>query len=275
MGTRATAAFIGAFTLACLLALGALGAPAAQAGPPSHPTVRANSMLYAPMVRRPPVCSTSSNRNYGRIPMDNAGPSRPDYLHADLNLALRSYVPTTALLDFVYYGGDTDPIAPFMPGIFSNGRVPSFVRAYQMYDWDWTCGPDGCRGPLVTWPPVTLLGMGAYAGEPLSIMSREPEVYVGAFKAVVLYAEERRITLGYTRNDSIAYGYAVHMENICVDPNLLALYRQQNAGGRWELPALRNGETLGVAATSEVVVAIRDCGMFMDPRSRKDWWQGV
>jgi hypothetical protein len=37
---------------------------------------------------------------------------------------------------------------------------------------------------------------------------------------------------------------------------------------------LQSGQALGRAAGSTVGVAIRDNGMFMDPRSRKDWWRG-
>ena len=95
---------------------------------------------------------------------------------------------------------------------------------------------------------------------------------------MVLYAEERRITLGYTRRDSVATGYAVHIEDVCVDPNLLALYQAQTDSDGWHntgyLPALRNNEALGTALDNEIKVAIRDNGAFMDPRSRKDWWQG-
>jgi hypothetical protein len=29
-----------------------------------------------------------------------------------------------------------------------------------------------------------------------------------------------------------------------------------------------------VAVGSEIQVAVRDTGSFMDPRSRNDWWQG-
>jgi hypothetical protein len=55
---------------------------------------------------------------------------------------------------------------------------------------------------------------------------------------------------------------------------LLALYRQLNSAGRVELPALRPGQPFGRAAGGEIDAAIRDSGSFLDPRSRKDWWQG-
>jgi hypothetical protein len=93
---------------------------------------------------------------------------------------------------------------------------------------------------------------------------------------MVLYAEEKRITLGYTRRDTVAAGYAVHLEGVCVDPNLLALYRQQIRPDGYRatnrLPALRNNQPLGTALGTEIQLAIRDRGTFMDPRSCKDWW---
>ncbi len=91
--------------------------------------------------------------------------------------------------------------------------------------------------------------------------------------ALVLYASERRLTLKYTREDNVIHGYTIHIEDICVEPRLLALYRACNDDGRQDLPALRGGQGVGRVRGTEVGVAIRDCGSFMDPRSRKDWWQ--
>ena len=93
---------------------------------------------------------------------------------------------------------------------------------------------------------------------------------------MVPYAEENRLTLIYTRNDTVASGYAIHIENICVDSNLLALYRAQTDAAGWhttgQLPALKNNQQIGTAFVGGVRVAVRDRGAFMDPRSRKDWW---
>ena len=33
-----------------------------------------------------------------------------------------------------------------------------------------------------------------------------------------------------------------------------------------------NGERIGIAAGASLTIAVRDRGVFMDPRSRKDWW---
>ena len=69
-------------------------------------------------------------------------------------------------------------------------------------------------------------------------------------------------------------GYTIHIEGVCVEPRLLALYRLWNEAGRGELPALRGGQPFGRARGDEIGVAIRDAGTFMDPRSRRDWWRG-
>ncbi|RME60554.1 MAG: hypothetical protein D6790_09080 [Caldilineae bacterium] len=208
------------------------------------------------------------------IPVDGPPADHPDSLHGDLNLALRGYVATDAELHIVDINGEADPNAPQMPGIFADHRTPVFSSAHRVYEWDWSCGEHGCRSPNLTPRPVTLLGLQTQPEEALSFPSRGPQIYGGGYKALVLYAAENRITLGYTRHDTVAPGYAVHLENLCVDPNLLALYRQANSAGRGELPALRDGEVLGTAHGDEVLVAVRDRGTFMDPRSRKDWWKG-
>ena len=57
-----------------------------------------------------------------------------------------------------------------------------------------------------------------------------------------------------------------------MEPTLRALYDANHAAGRAELPALDGDQPFGRARTSEVLVAIRDTGAFMDPRSQKDWY---
>ena len=89
---------------------------------------------------------------------------------------------------------------------------------------------------------------------------------------MVLYAEENRLTVTYTRDDSPVYGYMLHFEDVAVAPELVALYRQLDAAGRKELPALKNGEAWGTAPSGAIKVAVRDTGTFMDPRACKDWW---
>ena len=154
---------------------------------------------------------------------------------------------------------------------------------YQINEWIWDVGqcrgnPRGCRGePSAEFWPVTMVGLNIIPGESIYIPERGPRIYRGGYISIVLYAEARRLTLGYTRRDSVASGYTIHLENFCVDPNLLALYRSQRDANGWRtsgfLPALRNNQAIGTALEGELRVAVRDAGSFMDPRSQKDWWR--
>lgn len=259
-----------------LLLLGNAGTLHAQKGSPNRTVPPPSTTLYLPTVfgNSPIVCPLTSERAYELIPVDGPPADHPDELHGDLNLALRGHTPVSATLGLVDINGPTDGDAPQLPGIFGDGRTPAFTSAHRIYGWDWSCGTDGCASPELTPREVSLLGLAVDVDETLSFPSRGAEIYGGGFKVLVLYASEQRITLGYTRHDSVAPGYAVHLESICVDPNLLALYRQANTDGRGHLPALRDGVVLGAARTGEVLVSVRDRGDFMDPRSRKDWWRG-
>lgn len=245
--------------------------------PPYTFTVQATSLVYLPFLFKS-ECSGSSATSYSLIPIEGPRADRPDYLHADLNLSLRGYEPTNGSLSLVNYSGSTDANAPQLAGLFEPNRFSGISSVHQVYNWNWVCGGPGCRGPLITNPVVTLMGLIAGSGESIYIPERNPEIYGGGYKVMVLYAEEKRITLGYTRQDTVANGYAVHLEGLCVDPNLLALYRAQVDGSGFHatgwLPGLKNNQPIGTALNGEIRVTIRDRGTFMDPRSRKDWWQG-
>ncbi len=220
------------------------------------------------------TCPTTSRRTYTLIPVLAPPADHPDELHGDLNLALRGYVEVGATLGLVTINGASDGDPPQFPGLFADSRTPVFSSTHRVFDWNWACGTHGCRADALTKRDVSLLGMAAAAGESISFPSRNAQIYGPGFTALVLYASEERITLGYTRDDSVASGYSVQLEGVCVDPNLLALYREANRAGRGNLPALHNGDALGTVKTNEVRAAIRDRGDFMDPRSRKDRWRG-
>lgn len=230
------------------------------------------------------TCPVTSTASFDLIPIEGEPVAdHPDFRHGDLNLALRGYTPISASLKLEFYNGNTDPNAPQLAGLFEPNRRPKISSVYAVNEWIWDPGqcngnPRGCRGePIEAFWPVTLLGLSTTPGEPIYVPERGPQIYSGGFVAMVLYAEERRLTLGYTRQDNVAAGYTIHIENVCVDPNLLALYQAQKDEAGWHtsgfLPALRNNQPLGVALGREVRVAVRDVGSFMDPRSEKDWWR--
>jgi hypothetical protein len=218
------------------------------------------------------ACPASSGQQYNSIPVSGPSASHPDAQHGDLNLALRGYVPTDASLSLVDINGPTDGDAPQLAGVL--GRLPSFGRVYRARDWNWGCGDLGCRGEEIGSVEVSLVALQSSPGEAVHVPSRGAEIYGGGYVALVLYADSSRLTVVYTREDTVANGYAVHLEDFCVDPNLLALYQANNGAGRGSLPAVRNGESVGSARYDSVLVGVRDRGTFTDPRSRKDWWRG-
>jgi hypothetical protein len=220
------------------------------------------------------VCPTSSDNSYAAIPVAGGGIDHPDSAHADLNLAVRGYTPVDVPRDLFNKTGPVDSDPPQMAGLFADYRRPAFGQAYRVNDWDWSCGGNGCQGSPLEHVDATLISLQTAPGERVGVPHRGAEIYGGGYKALVLYAEPTRITLGYTREDSVANGYVVHIENVCVDPALVALYQNSNAAGRGSLPALREDEVLGTAALGDISVAVRDRGVFWDPRSRLDWWQG-
>jgi hypothetical protein len=250
------------------------GAPmAAVFSSPASPSVAATEELtpraYLPVVSSQNAgCSPIAGVVYSALSVNPPPTDRPAELHADLNLALRGYELTSAYPGLVDYGGGADASAPKLYTLFADHRVPSFPNLYRVYNWDWECN---CRAGLATNYPVTLAGMGTTPGEVLRLPDSGYSIGSG-YEALVLYASEERITLKYTREDNVVSGYTIHVENVCVEPSLLALYRTWNDAGRGQLPALRAGQPFGRAGTSEIGVAIRDCGTFMDPRSKQDWW---
>ncbi len=240
-------------------------ASTATASPTATPAI-----LGAQALTGAAPCEPIPNESYGAISVRSGHTDRPAEEHADLNLGLRGYAPTVAYTGFVDLGGDTDPAAPQMPGLFSDRRTPNSKQVFQVYDWNWSTNT---RGDLISDPAVTLVGVEVTPGEIIHVPNADNNIGEG-YAVLVLYAASSRITLKYTGEDNVRHGYTLHLEGVCVEPRLFALYQQLNDAGRGQLPALRAGQALGRASGDELGIAIRDSGTFLDPRSRKDWWQG-
>lgn len=260
---------IGAFPRGVLWMLTVLSVTAVLTVPASAGAPR---RVFLPAVYGPggAACGPFPMQNYASLPIEGRPTDRPAAVHPDLNLALRGYRLTSAYLGLLDIPGPADPSAPQLAGLFADRRRPEFTAAYQVYDWDWASGQ---RGQPITEPAVTLVQLAAGAGESVHVPDSGYTLGNG-FEVLVLYAEERRITLKYTREDNVVWGYTLQLEGVCVHPVLLALYRRLDAAGRAELPALRAGQLIGVSSERGFGIAVRDAGRFLDPRSRKDWWQG-
>jgi len=243
-----------------------------MAAPHSAAAIKTSNALtvYLPLVSKLiDPCAPIPGASYTALSVLPPPTDRPAAEHADLNLALRGYEPTGAYLGLID-NTVSDPNAPQLAGLFTDNRVPTFTHVYQVHHWDWSCN---CRAGPITNPAVTLAGFQVAPGEIINTPASGYDIG-GGYQVLVLYASAERITLKYTREDNVVYGYTIHVENVCVEPNLLALYQSWNEAGRGSLPALRAGQPFGRARGDEIQVAIRDTGAFMDPRMRGDWWQG-
>jgi hypothetical protein len=277
-GTRLTRqircwALLGSFLLAISSSL-----PTSAQTPAPATVVLPPVQLYIPMIAgglatKISGCPETSSNSYGTLPIrEPRRPDPPPLLDPDLNLAIRGYKVTSSTLELINMNGPTDDDAPQLAHLFQPVRVPAISAVHQVHDWDWACRTGGCLGQPIDDPEITLIEMETLPSEALYAPSRN--AYIGSdFIALVLYAEQTRLTFAYTAEDTPAGGYVVHVENFCVDPNLLALYQEVHEAGRANLPGLRRGESIGSALDEKVLVAVRDSGSFMDPRSAKDWWQ--
>jgi hypothetical protein len=245
--------------------------------PPAEPA--AITKDYLPIISRAGVCG--NGEAYGTMNVPPPVTDRPAHLHGDINFALRSYSATTGTKALIVINGPTDAGAPQLDSLFASDRYPGIKNNYRAHHWIWPSSggaqPHGNRGGAITEPSVTTIGLQVTPNETIHVPDSNYQISgppSATYNALVLYAESTRITLKYTSEDSVVSGYTIHIENVCVDPNLVALYQSMNSAGRDFLPALRHGQAIGRAMSDELIVAIRDTGAFMDPRSCKDWWKG-
>lgn len=252
----------------CCLVLFCLGAL------PRRASIRAQAagatyQAYLPLIVQGAGCEPLPLQEYILLSPDSPGPTIPVETHPDHNLSVRGYEQTAEYCGLVHYPHEHDPLTPQCAGLFTKPRLPRFVSTYQVYDWDWGRMQ---RAPLITNPPVTALGLETLAGEILHVPDSGYTIGQGC-EVLVIYAATDQITLKYTREDNVVYGYTLHIDRICVDPVLLSLYDACDNAGRASLPALRPLQPFGRARGDQIVIAIADTGMFLDPRSHVDWWR--
>ena len=159
---------------------------------------RKSRRAYLPLLFHSPeyVCPATSGAQFDVIPVPPPPSDRPPAQHADLNLAFRGYEPGQGFPGLVDYNGGADPYAPQLGQIFGTGHVYAISTVYQVYDWNW---PANCHGDLLDVWPVTLIGLQTKPGEAVRIPGCSRDIYQGTYRALVLYAEERRITLSIPR----------------------------------------------------------------------------
>jgi hypothetical protein len=213
-------------------------------------------------------CEPIAGVSYGTLPTVGPVTDRPAPEHADLNIKLRGWSETGGTLGLVDIDGPTDLLAPRLNTFWPDDRVPVFLKNYRVNNWDWS---QNKRSGPITESEVSLVGFQTTTGEVLEVPNSGYDIGQGN-QVRVLFADNDSITLKYTGEDNVVYGYTLHVVGLCVEPSLKALYDAKDAAGRGELPALTANQPIGRARSGEVLVSIRDTGAFMDPRSKKDWW---
>ncbi|MCA9372371.1 hypothetical protein KC726_05785 [Candidatus Woesebacteria bacterium] len=219
---------------------------------------------------QPINCPSTSSRSYGTISIVGSPETRNVATHPDINLDVRGYAPVNEAKQHIRIYTPLEPVDP--PQLTTLGNftsLPPIVGTYRANHWDWN---NNARGPAITVPVVTVIGIGMNPGDLLHTPVSGYDIG-GGKEVMVLFATQTKLTIKYTREDNMAYGYGLHFDDICVDPNLVALYNQMNSQGRHILPALSEGEVFGVARTGEVKVAVRDTGAFQDLREIDNWWE--
>ncbi len=264
-----------------LVVAGVVWGPAMAEDPfPPVASAQIDYFVYLPLVHKAPdACEPIPGVSYlalsvtegyepGKPPPEN----NPDY-----RLTLLGYNPVDKPKRLVYFGPSNDPgTPPQFTTIFEGQPTPPVLNTYQANGWDW----ENHRPIPTPWtdPEVSVIGLQTM---PKAIVRVPDSGYIigtecgdGGCDALVLYASRQEITLRYAREDDVFPGYTVSITGICVEPSLLALYQQTNAEGRAYLPAVRGGQPLGRAWGSEIAVAIRDNGPFLDPRNCDSFWKG-
>ncbi len=257
-------------------------------------------IIYRPTPEPPPPpplnCNTGSSYASGIAYRGETPPIIPANFHPDKNLAVRGYVnagtqlsgPTGQSGDYYTEG----PRAPKLNGLFSPSRLPSPFYLYQVHDWNWNHSIlpyHGTPGTLLE--AGTMISLPATIGELITVPSSGYDIGAG-MEVIVLYADASRLTIRIGRDDTGGTvpnlpgyehpgvgGYVIHIEGICVDPSLLALYQsldQNGTGPRYNnysfnLPTLAAGQPVGKASSTRVGVAIRDSGQFTLAQLQ-DWW---
>jgi hypothetical protein len=200
-------------------------------------------------------CAPVPGVKYDRVTA-NEPTDKPAAQHVDLNVKLRG--PLRLLKaggQLQQISGATDPKAVKLHAMFTDDRVPVITGIYNAGE------RSGCP----------MAGFQMSSGEIVECPVAGQEIG-GGNMAMVLYADEDSLTLKFTREDNVVRGYTLHVLGLCVEPSLLAAYREADAAGRKSLPAVKGNQPIGRAKGGEIRVGIRDCGSFMPPLSKKDWW---
>ncbi len=222
-------------------------------------------------------CPTTSTQTYSslRVGIYNHNKLKPPLEnHPEVNLRLRGWGEVNESKELQSRNGNWDGLDDKMPPQFSslyNGPVPQIAKTYVVYEWDFENNKS--LAPQVATPnfKVHMIGFSANEGQALHGL-KAGRTIDGTNVFLVLYATKNDILFTHSNEDNIEDGYLFYFVDFCVDPNLLAQYNSDSAGGRRQLPVIRTGQVFGYAGNTDPKAAVRDSFSFVDPRAKEDWW---
>lgn len=220
------------------------------------------------------TCPTSSTLGFDSI---NVRPKlQPPFDdHPEINIHLRGYGPVNETKGLISRNGNKDGLDVKKPPQISTlykGPVPEIFNTYIVYAWDFENHKS--KAPESATPnfKVHIIGLKANKGQPLYGLEAGRRMGPNEGVFLVLYATQNDLLLTHANSDDLESGYLFYFIDICVDPNLLAKYNSDNAGGRNRLPYISVGQQFGTASDADPKIAIRDSWSFVDPRYKEDWW---
>lgn len=224
-------------------------------------------------------CPATSNQSYNSIGAERGSGDMPlngDPVNSpEINLRLRGFGPVNEGANFISRNGNNygldDQMPPQISSLFG-GAVPQIIKTYVVYEWDFQNNKSLAPQQATPNFKVHLVGLQANPGQKLVGLTAGRKIDPAGDVFMVLYATKTDITFTHSPSDSLLGGYLFYFADLCVDPNLLAKYQADNAGGRGQLPVVGKGQVFGYAGNSDVKVGIRDTMSFVDPRYKQDWW---
>lgn len=218
--------------------------------PTPTPTKRIITPNPSPIYQR---CVNPERENYQKIDVLVANQD-PPFQRRDLYLPPH-FLVNVRLTTLNIPIHDPDPNVPLLYTTFNPPHTPKFIAAYK------------AEGEIQgDYPPeIDILEVETIPNEGLYFPQSGYNIG-GGLAAMVIYADENKVTFKIGREDSYVTGYTLYFENLCVDKNLINLYRKLNNDGRNHLPAIYPRQFFGLTK-NKLKIALRDTGMFLDIRN--------
>lgn len=233
-----------------------------------RPTISSGSTSNCPATSPQSYASMRAERSNADLIFGNPETS------PEINLRMRGFGPINKSTGFVSRGGNTYGLDDQMPPQISTlygGPRPKIIKTYSVYEWNFKNNKSDAPNPATPNYEVTMIGLDAAPGQKLVGLQAGRDIG-GGNVFMVLYATQKDIVFTHSPSDTLLGGYLFFFLDVCVDPNLLAKYQQDNAGGRGQLPVISTGQVFGYAGNTDVKVVVRDTMSFMDTRYKEDWW---